>query len=160
MHRLIGISGSATAIAHSSGEVFVYDGDENRVKGTVGSNTTTYIGNFFEWISSTSNMKKYYSAGSTRVAMRTGSRTPNFLLGDHPLVPRDRLNSNAITANSSGVRNCRELGNTLLPVGNNEAYERFIAHDPEFRWQAAPGLSRQGVSTGRVKVAKGFPAIG
>ena len=53
---------------------FVYDGDGNRVQGIVGGVTTTYIGNpslpsgqcYFEWVSSTSNMKKYYYAGSTR----------------------------------------------------------------------------------------------
>jgi RHS repeat-associated protein len=40
---------------------------------------------------------RYYYEGSTRVAMRTGSSTLNFLLGDH-------LGSNAITTNSSGVK--------------------------------------------------------
>jgi RHS repeat-associated protein len=34
--------------------------------------------------------------------MRTDSSTGNFLLGDHSLVPRDRLGSTAITTNSSG----------------------------------------------------------
>jgi len=36
--------------------------------------------------------------------MRTGSSTINYLLGDHSLIPRDRLGSQAITTNSSGVR--------------------------------------------------------
>ena len=77
---------------------FVYDGDGNRVKGTVGGVTTAYIGNYFEWVSSTSNMKKYYYAGSTRVAMRTGTPgTVNYLLGDH-------LGSTAITTDSSGLK--------------------------------------------------------
>ncbi|OGO31775.1 MAG: hypothetical protein A2136_03665 [Chloroflexi bacterium RBG_16_54_11] len=89
-NRLVGVSGAATA-------TFVYDGDGNRVKGTIGGTTTTYIGNYFEWVSSTNNMKKYYYAGNTRVAMRTGSSTINYLLGDH-------LGSTAITTNSSGVR--------------------------------------------------------
>jgi RHS repeat-associated protein len=87
-NRLVGVSGAATAS-------FVYDGDGNRVKGTIGGTTTTYIGNYFEWTGSTSTMKKYYYAGSTRVAMRTGSGTLNYLLGDH-------LGSQAITTNSSG----------------------------------------------------------
>jgi hypothetical protein len=64
-NRMTGVSGATTA-------TFVYDGDGNRVKGTVGGVTTTYIGNYFEWKSSTSNMVKYYYAGTTRVAMRTG----------------------------------------------------------------------------------------
>jgi RHS repeat-associated protein len=84
------VSGAASA-------TFVYDGDGNRVKATVSGTTTTYIGSYFEWVSSTSNMKKYYYAGSTRVAMRTGSSTINYLLGDH-------LGSTAITTNSSGVK--------------------------------------------------------
>ena len=89
-NRLVGVTGAATAI-------FVYDGDGNRVKGTVNGSTTFYIGNYFEWKTNTTDMKKYYYAGSTRVAMRTGSSTINYLLGDH-------LGSNAITTNSSGVR--------------------------------------------------------
>jgi YD repeat-containing protein len=87
-NRLVGVSGAATAS-------FVYDGDGNRIKGTIGGVTTTYIGNYFEWTGSTTTMIKYYYAGSTRVAMRTGSSTLNYLLGDH-------LGSPAITTDSSG----------------------------------------------------------
>ena len=89
-NRLVSVAGSATV-------AFVYDGDGNRVKATVGGTTTTYIGSYFEWTGSTSNMKNYYYSGSTRVAMRTGSSTLNYLLGDH-------LGSMAITANSSGAK--------------------------------------------------------
>jgi hypothetical protein len=42
-------------------------------------------------------MKKYYYSGATRVAMRTGSSTLNYLLSDH-------LGSTAITTNSGGTR--------------------------------------------------------
>ena len=67
-NRMTAVSGAATA-------TFVYDGDENRVKGVVGGVTTTYIGNHFEWspsgkttlrvqAGSTSTMKKYYYAGT------------------------------------------------------------------------------------------------
>jgi RHS repeat-associated protein len=72
------------------------DGDGNRVKGTVGGVTTTYIGNYFEWVSSTSDMKKYYYAGGTRVAMHTGSNNPLWLLGDH-------LGSTSKVANYDGL---------------------------------------------------------
>ena len=48
-NRLVSVSGAATAS-------FVYDGDGNRVKGTIGTTTTTYIGNYFEWKTSTSDM--------------------------------------------------------------------------------------------------------
>ena len=82
---------------------FVYDGDGNRVKGIVGGITTTYVGNYFEWVSSTSDMKKYYYAGGVRAAMRTGSNNPLWLLGDHSLVPRDRLGSTSKVANFDGL---------------------------------------------------------
>ncbi len=42
-------------------------------------------------------MKSYYYAGGTRIAMRTGSSTLNYLLGDH-------LGSQALTLTSAGVR--------------------------------------------------------
>ena len=96
-NRLVSVSGGTSA-------TFYYDGDGNRVKGTIGGITTTYIGNpsvpsgqgYFEWTGSTSTMKKYYYAGASRVAMRTGPTTIEYLLSDH-------LGSQAITANSSGV---------------------------------------------------------
>jgi RHS repeat-associated protein len=76
---------------------FAYDGDGIRVKGTVNGVTTSYVGNYFEWTGGTSTMKKYYYAGTTRVAMRTGSSTLNFLLAD-------QLGSQAITTDASGVK--------------------------------------------------------
>jgi len=51
---------------------FSYDGDGNRILATEGVTTTIYIGNYFEWTTSTANMVKYYYAGGVRVAMRTG----------------------------------------------------------------------------------------
>jgi hypothetical protein len=45
------------------------------VKGTVNGVVTAYVGNWFEWTGSTSTMKKYYYAGSQRIAVRTGSGT-------------------------------------------------------------------------------------
>jgi RHS repeat-associated protein len=84
-NRLITVTGSATAN-------FVYDGDGNRVKATLGPTTTVYIGNYYE--QSGSLTTTYYYAGGTRIAMRQGS-TVNYLLGDH-------LGSTSITANSSG----------------------------------------------------------
>jgi YD repeat-containing protein len=89
-NRLTGVSGAASA-------TFVYDGDGNRVKATIGGVTTSFLGEYFEWSGSTSSMNKYYFAGTTRLAVRTGSSTINYLLGDH-------LGSIAIATNSSGVR--------------------------------------------------------
>ena len=83
---------------------YVYDGDplrcaagpcDNRVKATVGSVTTVYIGNTYERDNGTT-VRKYYYAGAVRVAMRTGGNT-FYLLNDH-------LTSTAITVNSSGAR--------------------------------------------------------
>jgi len=59
----------------------VYDGDSNRVK------ATAYVGNYYEWTGSTTTAKKYYYAGGQRIAMRTGSTTLNYLLGDHVVEP-------------------------------------------------------------------------
>jgi RHS repeat-associated protein len=75
----------------------VYDGDGNRVKATVGGVTTAYVGNWYEWTGSTTTAKKYYYAGGQRIAMRTGSSTLNYLLGDH-------LGSTSITADSAGLK--------------------------------------------------------
>ena len=81
---------------------FVYDGDGNRVKATVGGVTTVYIGSHFEWTGSTVTMIKYYYAGTTRVAMRVGSNTPKWLLSDH-------LGSQAITVSTNGLTEEGEL---------------------------------------------------
>ena len=87
-NRLIDVGGAATTS-------FVYNGDGNRVKGTNGGTTTTYIGNYVEWISGTPNkLIKYYYADATRVAMNNAG-TLNYLLGDH-------LGSTAITTDNNG----------------------------------------------------------
>jgi RHS repeat-associated protein len=86
-NRLTGVSGAATA-------TFVYDGDGNRVKGTVGGVTITYIGNYYEWSGSTAT--SYYYAGSVRVAMRQGS-TLSYMFAD-------QLGSTSVVANSSGSK--------------------------------------------------------
>jgi len=73
-NHLLTVWGGATA-------AFVYDGDGNRVKATIGSTTTVYIGNYpspllragFEWTGSTSTLIKYFYAGTQRVAMKQGS---------------------------------------------------------------------------------------
>jgi RHS repeat-associated protein len=89
-NRMTGMTGGSVIAS------FVYDGDGNRVKGIVGGITTTYVGSYFEWVSSTSDMKKYYYAGGVRVAMRSGSNNPLWLLGDH-------LGSTSKVANYNGL---------------------------------------------------------
>ncbi len=60
------------------------DGDGTLVKSVLNGVTTYYVGTHFEWTSSTSQMVKYYYAGSQRVAMRQGNPgTAYYLLGDH-----------------------------------------------------------------------------
>ncbi len=104
-NHLVAVTGAVAA-------TFVYDGDGNRVEGTIGGVTTTYIGNYFEWKTSTEDMVKYYYAGSTRVAMRTaqrtcrcpGANTLNYLLGDHPSpLLGTGLGSQSITTDSNGA---------------------------------------------------------
>jgi hypothetical protein len=70
------VSGAATAS-------FVYNGNGQRVKSTVAGVTTAFIGNYYEWRGSAAASVKYYYAGGTRIAMRTGGETPKYLLGDH-----------------------------------------------------------------------------
>jgi len=125
-NRLVGVSGAASA-------TFVYDGDGNRVKATVGTTTTTYVGSYFEWTGLTSTMKKYYYAGATRVAMRTGSSTINYLLGDH-------LGSQAITTNSSGVKSAEvrymPWGTERYTSGTTPTTDKFTGQ----RYESSIGL--------------------
>jgi hypothetical protein len=51
------------------------------VKSIINSETTLFVGAHYEVRGSEVN--KYYFAGATRIAMRTGS-TVSFLLTDHP----------------------------------------------------------------------------
>jgi hypothetical protein len=70
---------------------FNYDGDGVRVKATVNGTTTVYIDNYFEWTESISSTKKYYHAGATQVAMRTGAAGLNWLLMEDPHPPQPAL---------------------------------------------------------------------
>ena len=88
--RLTSVSGTVSAS-------FGYNGDGQRVTATIGATITTYIGGYFEWSGSSSTMRRYYYAGGQRIAMRLGTTTLRFLLGDH-------LGSTAITATTSGSK--------------------------------------------------------
>jgi len=75
---------------------FVYNGDGERVKSILDGTTTAFVGNHLEWTGSMGTMKKYYYAGSQRVAVQNGMLAPpNYLLGDH-------LGSTSVTTNSAG----------------------------------------------------------
>lgn len=117
-NRLTGVSGGATAS-------FVYDGDGKRVKGTVGDVTTVYIGNYYEISGST--IKKYYYAGSERVAMNDNG-TLKYLLGDH-------LGSTSITADASGNKlgelRYKAWGETRYTWGTTPTSFRFTGQRSE-----------------------------
>jgi RHS repeat-associated protein len=112
-NHLSGVSGAATAS-------IVYDGDGKRVKGTVGSTTTTYLGNYFEWTGSTSTMKKSYYAGEVRIAMRTGSGTGTsgllYLFGDH-LGSASRVANPDGTPYTGGEQRYKPWGEQRYPAG-------------------------------------------
>jgi RHS repeat-associated protein len=109
---------------------YLYDGDGKRVKATVGSGATqtntVYIGNYYERDNGTT-VRKYYYAGSVRVAMRTGGQT-YYLLNDH-------LTSTAITTNSSGVRQTElryfAYGGTRYDAGGQMTTYRYTGQRVE-----------------------------
>jgi YD repeat-containing protein len=104
--------GSLTGVSGAASAAFVYDGDGNRVKGTVNGTTTVYVGNYFEWTGSADTMVKYYYAGEQRVAMRQGASTVYYLLSDH-LGSTSRI----VTSSGSGLGELRykPWGKTLHP---------------------------------------------
>jgi len=79
-NRLVLAASSTTTVT------FTYDGDGNRVKTiqTVSGITTTtnLIGRNYEWVSS-SNQKRYYYAGSDRIALGTSTNLITYIFSDH-----------------------------------------------------------------------------
>jgi len=92
---------------------FVYDGDGNRVLGTVNGITTVYVGDHYEVEGTT--VRKYYAAGGQRIAMREDGAL-YWLLTDH-------LGSTAGTANGAGARvgevRYRAFGETRYAAGDS-----------------------------------------
>jgi RHS repeat-associated protein len=91
-NRLVSVTGAATAS-------FSYDADDKQVIGTVNGVTTYYVGQHYEKKSGV--VSKYYFAGATRLAVRTGG-TLSFLLGDH-------LGSSSVRTDSNGALSAQEL---------------------------------------------------
>jgi len=91
---------SATATATATPQIYQmtysYDGDGNLVKSEIGDVVTYYIGAHYEKKvqGSQQNERKYYFAGSSRLAMRENG-VLTWLLSDH-------LGSTSVTANASG----------------------------------------------------------
>ena len=59
-----------TSVSGTPSATFVYDGDGNRVKSTINTTTTAFVGDHTEWDVASSSLTRYYYAGSSRVAMR------------------------------------------------------------------------------------------
>jgi RHS repeat-associated protein len=121
-NRLVGVSGAASA-------AFVYDGDGRRVKGTVNGVTTYYVGDYYEV--SGGVVKKYYSAGGQRIAMRSGGAL-YWLLNDH-------LGGTAHTISGTtetGEVRYRAFGVTRFTSGTTPTTYRFTGQ----REEAALGL--------------------
>ncbi len=121
-NRLVSVSGAASAS-------FVYDGDGRRVKGTVNGVTTYYVGDYYEV--SGGVVKKYYSAGGQRIAMRDGG-TLHWLLTDH-------LGGTAYTVSGTtktGELRYRPFGVTRFASGATPTTVRFTGQ----REEAALGL--------------------
>ena len=85
-NRLTAMAGGVTAS-------YVYDGDGQRVKETIAGVTRVFVGNTYEVDNGA--VKKYYYAGSVRVAENSGGAL-YYLLTDH-------LGSTALTLDSAGT---------------------------------------------------------
>ncbi len=116
---------------------FVYNGDGKRVKGTVGSVTTLYIGAHFEWNATTSTMKKYYFAGAQRVAVRDGNTTGTtgltFLFSDH--LGSTSVSVNAATSTPTGELRYGAWGDTRITSGSTPTNARYTG-----QYEAMGGL--------------------
>ncbi len=93
--------------------------------GTVNGVTTYYVGQHYEVKSSV--VTKYYFAGATRLAVRTGG-TLSFLLGDH-------LGSSSVTTDANGAPTASALykafGETRYSLGNLNTDYHFTGQRDE-----------------------------
>jgi RHS repeat-associated protein len=117
-NRLVSVSGAATAS-------FVYDADGKQVKATVNGVTTYYVGSHYEVKNSV--VTKYYFAGATRLAVRTGT-TLSYLLSDH-------LGSSSVTTDANGAKTASALykafGETRYTLGALNTDYRFTGQREE-----------------------------
>jgi YD repeat-containing protein len=113
-----------------SGEMqvsFVYDGDGQRVASLIDGAATVYIGEVFEWEVTTGSMRRYYYAGTQRVATRLENASPVWLLGDH-------LGSTSVAANTDGSLLSRQ---GYLPWGELRFAEGGLPGRYQFTGQAS-----------------------
>jgi RHS repeat-associated protein len=92
------------------------------VKKAAGGQTTVYAGQHYEKNVSTGQETRYYFFGAQRIAMRQGSSTVYWLLGDH-------LGSTSLTLNSSGTKTgelrYKAYGETRYTWGTTPTDHRF-----------------------------------
>ena len=118
---------------------FVYDGDGQRVKGTVNGTLVYYLGDYFEYQPDGTNKiyRRYYASGGARVALRTvtvngsgveQSNVLNWLLGDH-------LGSQSLTLTAGGVITgevrYRAWGEDRFTSGNTPTSLRYTGQRSE-----------------------------
>jgi hypothetical protein len=117
-NRLVSVTGASTAN-------FYYDADGAQVKTVVNGVTTYYVGNHYEVKNSV--VTKYYFAGATRLAVRTGT-TLSYLLSDH-------IGSSSVTTNANGVKTASALykafGETRFSAGNLGTDYKFTGQREE-----------------------------
>ncbi len=104
---------------------FVYDADGKQIKAIVNGITAVYVGNHYEVKNNI--VTKYYFAGSTRLAVRTGGSI-RFLLGDH-------LGSSSVTTNVYGAKTASALykafGETRFTSGTLNTDYKFTGQREE-----------------------------
>jgi RHS repeat-associated protein len=120
-NRLVSVSAGEMQVS------FLYDGDGQRVASLIDGEVTVYIGEVFEWDVTDSSMMRYYYGGAQRVAIRTGSASPVWLLGDH-------LGSTSVAANTDGSLLSRQ---GYLPWGELRYTEGSLPGRYQFTGQAS-----------------------
>jgi len=112
------VTGAATAS-------FAYDADGKQIRATVNGTSTVYIGSHYEVKNGV--VSKYYFAGTTRLAVRTGA-TLSFQLSDH-------LGSSSVTTNASGAKVASALykafGETRYTTGSLYTDYKFTGQREE-----------------------------
>ncbi|OFV83425.1 MAG: hypothetical protein A2W26_14150 [Acidobacteria bacterium RBG_16_64_8] len=103
----------------------VYDGDGNRVLGTIDGVTTVYVGDHYEVEGAT--VRKYYAAGGARIAVREDG-VLSWLLADH-------LGSTSVTVSEVGGRvgeqRYKAFGETRYAAGETATTFRYTGQREE-----------------------------
>jgi RHS repeat-associated protein len=116
-NRLVSVSGAVSAS-------FVYDGDGRRVKATVSGVTSYYVGDYYEVAGGV--VKKYYSAGGQRIAVRSGG-VLHWLLADHLGGTAHTLSG----ATETGEVRYKAFGATRFTSGTTPTSYRFTGQREE-----------------------------